>query len=380
MKKTILATLIAATSFGSVAGVTTPIDESPVMGIPSNGDHAPIMRNPDNSPVMGIPERGDMNDRVGLPENPNQPITIPRENDGWVGINPPSDEKPMPIVDTNKARSTLANKALENKTIDSQHGVTVADITVSESGQVTAIVAYEDEKGNEIIREVSYQSTGEYKENIRNAVSKERNAVNLPTPVEGINPPNDGVEKPMPIRDDIILTPEAKEALVEEIKSRNDFGTNPPPADGDLPPVETPDLPIVTPVPGEVGNGTVQSYAEQAQEVYAKTQAATDAQQDAAIASNTLSINDLYNQVDRLDEKMDGVMASTQAVTAARPYMGANQTNAIGVGLGHAGDAQSMAIGYGHRMNENWTANANVSITTASDTDVSVGAGVGYAW
>ncbi|MGF1720741.1 YadA C-terminal domain-containing protein [Vibrio kyushuensis] len=114
--------------------------------------------------------------------------------------------------------------------------------------------------------------------------------------------------------------------------------------------------------------------------VYANTQAAIDDRQDAQIDANTLSINDLYNQVDRLDEKMDGVMASTQAVTAARPYMGANQTNAIGVGLGHAGDAQSMAIGYGHRMNENWTANANVSITTASDTDVSVGAGVGYAW
>ncbi|MCK6262298.1 YadA-like family protein [Vibrio sp. ZSDE26] len=127
---------------------------------------------------------------------------------------------------------------------------------------------------------------------------------------------------------------------------------------------------------GQLSKEELSTYAT----TQASVQTAIDDRQDAQIDANTVSINDLYSQVDRLDEKMDGVMASTQAVTAARPYMGANQTNAIGVGLGHAGDAQSMAIGYGHRMNENWTANANVSITTASDTDVSVGAGVGYAW
>lgn len=108
--------------------------------------------------------------------------------------------------------------------------------------------------------------------------------------------------------------------------------------------------------------------------------ATTMAELYATTEDNTLKINDLYNQIDRLDEKMDGVMASTQAVTSARPYLFNGQTSAIGVGIGAAGSEQAIAVGYAHRINENWSANANVSATSGNDTEVSAGAGVSFAW
>ncbi len=108
--------------------------------------------------------------------------------------------------------------------------------------------------------------------------------------------------------------------------------------------------------------------------------ATTMAELYSTTADNSLKIEDLYNQIDRLDEKMDGVMASTQAVNAARPYLFNGQTSAVGVGIGAAGSEQAVAVGYAHRINENWSANANVSATSGNDTEVSAGAGVSFAW
>lgn len=86
-------------------------------------------------------------------------------------------------------------------------------------------------------------------------------------------------------------------------------------------------------------------------------------------------------EIARLDDRIDGIGAMSQAVTAARPQLFGNQTSAIGMGIGHMGDATALAAGYVHRINENWSANANISTTFGTDDrDTSVGAGVAYAW
>jgi len=142
-------------------------------------------------------------------------------------------------------------------------------------------------------------------------------------------------------------------------------------------PVE-PQPPVEQPVVGldpERAKEAVQNLVE-----YGSTVDTRDATQQLQIDNNTLAIEDLYNQIGDLDAKIDGVMASTQAVTAARPYLGHGQTSSVGVGLGAANGAEAIAVGYAHRINDNWTANANVSLTNGNDTDASFGAGVSYAW
>ena len=88
----------------------------------------------------------------------------------------------------------------------------------------------------------------------------------------------------------------------------------------------------------------------------------------------------LNDRMDNLEADMDNVMATSQAVTAARPYLLGGQTSAIGVGLGGSGDAAAIAIGYAQRLNDNWTVNGNVSGTQGNDVNVSVGVGASYAW
>ncbi len=137
--------------------------------------------------------------------------------------------------------------------------------------------------------------------------------------------------------------------------------------------------------PLEQGDMEVDQHAVDAAQDSAN--AAYNAQQDEATYANTHAIKQnskdittLFNEVDRLDDRIDGSMASNQAALAARPYMGAGQTSAIGVGVGHTGDVQALAIGVAQRLNTNWTLNGNVSATTGSDSDVSVGVGTSYAW
>ncbi|PSU58181.1 YadA-like family protein [Photobacterium phosphoreum] len=88
----------------------------------------------------------------------------------------------------------------------------------------------------------------------------------------------------------------------------------------------------------------------------------------------------LNDRMDNLEADMDNVMATSQAVTAARPYLLGGQTSAIGVGLGGSGDAAAIAIGYAQRLNDNWTVNGNISGTQGNDVNVSVGVGASYAW
>ncbi|CAE6950366.1 hypothetical protein ACOMICROBIO_LKFPLAJE_04276 [Vibrio sp. B1FIG11] len=136
---------------------------------------------------------------------------------------------------------------------------------------------------------------------------------------------------------------------------------------------------------GSVGQGQAVAYVQNGMEElynagneYAD-QAAGKALADAKSYTDT-QIAGINSRIDGIEEGLSSVMATAQAVTAARPYLSTNQTSAIGVGLGQAGDQAAFAVGYAHRINENWTANANVSGTSGNEIDYSVGAGVSYAW
>ncbi|WP_206747586.1 YadA C-terminal domain-containing protein, partial [Vibrio lentus] len=127
---------------------------------------------------------------------------------------------------------------------------------------------------------------------------------------------------------------------------------------------------------GENSTGAIVEYS---QSVQAQTQSQID-ELYALGNQNATDINTLFNEVDRLDSKIDGVAAMSQASLAARPYLSTNQTSSVGVGIGGAGSEAAFALGYAHRMTENWTANANVAVNTGDSAEASYGAGVSYAW
>jgi uncharacterized protein YukE len=158
------------------------------------------------------------------------------------------------------------------------------------------------------------------------------------------------------------------------------------PNDGDLVPVE--DV-IVDPIKGEKPepselNNALEKMNEMADELrdtytgekaraYTET---TEARLDNLEAGQMF----LFNEVERLDSKIDGVAAMNQAALAARPYLSSDQTSSFGVGVGGSGSEGAVALGYAHRINANWTANANVAYNTGDSAEASYGAGVSYAW
>lgn len=123
-------------------------------------------------------------------------------------------------------------------------------------------------------------------------------------------------------------------------------------------------------------------------------QAITDSKQNTAISANTQNIaenernifanrkdiNLLFAEVNRLDDKIDGVMASTHAINNARPYLRSSGQTAVGVGMGYAGDSGAVAIGAAHSFNNNWSTSMTLNITTGSNSEVSGGAGVHYVF
>lgn len=197
-----------------------------------------------------------------------------------------------------------------------------------------------------------------------------------------------------------IVRSEAREQIHASLPGVN------PPADGDLPPILEDGTPIVDPIKGEKpvpsegqkiveglkkaadgirdaekdwGENSTGAIAEYSQAVQAQTQSQID-ELYALGNQNATDINTLFNEVDRLDSKIDGVAAMSQASLAARPYLSTNQTSSVGVGIGGAGSEAAFALGYAHRMTENWTANANVAVNTGDSAEASYGAGVSYAW
>ncbi|USE03455.1 YadA C-terminal domain-containing protein [Vibrio sp. SCSIO 43133] len=112
------------------------------------------------------------------------------------------------------------------------------------------------------------------------------------------------------------------------------------------------------------------------------------ARNQASIANNSARIDNLEqdmkamgNKMLDLEDRMDGVVATSHAVTNARPMVQDAGEFAMGVGIGAAGSKQALALGGAYQFNANWSSSMTVNYETAgkrSNSQVSAGAGVQY--
>ncbi|WP_119011056.1 YadA C-terminal domain-containing protein [Vibrio superstes] len=294
-----------------------------------------------------------------VPTNPNNP-TMPIEEDDTIiidpidpgfGVGPVPTERISEVAKRVDHAADSAKSHVEDIIADMTGADMLAEVTKranehgydvaynEESGELTFSTVTTDGGKEVVIDKNTFHTKVDNRREEMAEKSAERNTrreeaktpVGAPTPIEG--------EKPVPS--------EGQE-IVQGLKEARAI--------------------IAQTYTGEQANDAYNATQAQMDEIYAQGQA------------NSQDIETLFGEVDRLDERIDGVMASAQAVTAARPYLSTNQTNSVGVGVGYAGDVAAVAVGYAHRINPNWTANANVSATTGNDVDVSAGAGVSYAW
>ncbi|GAL32336.1 hypothetical protein JCM19240_5767 [Vibrio maritimus] len=109
---------------------------------------------------------------------------------------------------------------------------------------------------------------------------------------------------------------------------------------------------------------------------------------DSRITDNTKKIAGLETEMKKmgdkmldLEDRMDGVVATSHAVTNARPMVQDAGEFAMGVGIGAAGSKQALALGGAYQFSQNWSASTTVNYETAgkrSKSQFSAGAGVHY--
>lgn len=171
-----------------------------------------------------------------------------------------------------------------------------------------------------------------------------------------------------------------QDARKEWASSRNsDVSINPPMNVAPSTP-KAPDV-VLPPQDGEPNDHQLGSTGEGQAVAYVQSQADTATYaMEANIEALEGQIAGINSRIDDVYEDLDSTMATAQAVTAARPYIGYGHTSAFGVGLGGAGDQSAIAVGYAHKVTENWTLNGNVSGTKGNDVNVSAGVGASYSW
>ncbi|OBU45916.1 hypothetical protein AYY26_15045 [Photobacterium phosphoreum] len=137
---------------------------------------------------------------------------------------------------------------------------------------------------------------------------------------------------------------------------------------------------------GEKGKSAKEITTAKLSAIY-KTQAQTDSRQDTAISTNATGIKEnkeaitfLNTEIDRLDNKMDGVMAGVHAVNNARPYLTAEGQTAIGAGVGFAGSNSAVAVGLAHAVSASWSVSATMNVTTGDESELSGGFGTQYTF
>ncbi|WP_318440633.1 YadA C-terminal domain-containing protein, partial [Photobacterium leiognathi] len=137
---------------------------------------------------------------------------------------------------------------------------------------------------------------------------------------------------------------------------------------------------------GDNGHAAKQSTTDQLSAIY-KSQSETDSRQDSAISTNAAGIKEnkeaitfLNAEIDRLDNKMDGVMAGVHAVNNARPYLTEQGQTAIGAGVGFAGSNSAVAVGLAHAVSDNWSVSATMNVTTGDESELSGGFGTQFTF
>ncbi|MCG9579472.1 YadA-like family protein [Vibrio tubiashii] len=114
------------------------------------------------------------------------------------------------------------------------------------------------------------------------------------------------------------------------------------------------------------------------------------AAQNTAIEDNTKRIDgleaDMKNMGNRmlvLEDRMDGVVASSHAITNARPVLSQAGQYGVGVGMGAAGQKKAIAIGGAMQFTENWSGSMSVNYETkgkVSKDQFSAGVGAQYVF
>ncbi len=180
-----------------------------------------------------------------------------------------------------------------------------------------------------------------------------------PTPEEPINP-----EKPMPIHDgenpfDGSKAEAAREALDTSREDAREEGKT------------------VTDELQERVEEIKSTYkGDIAQQAAAQTQSQID-ELYALGNQNSSDIETLFNEVDRLDSRIDQTQALNAATVNARPMV-TNGMTAFGAGVGYAGSEAALAIGVAHSFEDTgWSASGTLA---ASSDDVVIGAGTQYAF
>ncbi|WP_051202125.1 YadA C-terminal domain-containing protein [Ferrimonas senticii] len=115
-------------------------------------------------------------------------------------------------------------------------------------------------------------------------------------------------------------------------------------------------------------------------DAYKGDQAKVNAAQDEAIFSNAMAIENLQREMDKIDERVDGLAAGMHAVANARPQLSYVGQTAIGAGVGFAGASEAVAVGVAHSFTKNLSMSATFNVTTGGTSDVSGGAGIQYSF
>lgn len=82
-----------------------------------------------------------------------------------------------------------------------------------------------------------------------------------------------------------------------------------------------------------------------------------------------------------LEDRMDGVVASSHAITNSRPVLSQAGQYGVGVGMGAAGSKQAIAIGGAYQISDNWSGTMSVNYETkgkVSNDQLSAGVGAQY--
>lgn len=96
------------------------------------------------------------------------------------------------------------------------------------------------------------------------------------------------------------------------------------------------------------------------------------------ISNNTSRIEGLEKSVDNLGDKMNKGMSLMAAMSAVEFQDVSEGEMAIGAGIGHYGDSQSVAIGVAYSPTQNLNVNMKYSVTAGDVDSFAIGAGASY--
>ncbi|WP_061016252.1 YadA C-terminal domain-containing protein [Vibrio splendidus] len=324
MKKTILATVIAATSFGAIAEATIPhvpelghrIPDTIVAPVPD------VIVKPipvDQTPIHG----GDGTGREAV-------AAYIKSNNGDVGVNPPVAKLP-PVDDVIvEPAPTIPHVPELGHRIPDTIVAPVPDVIVKPIPVDQTPIHGGDGTGREAVAAYIKSNNGD---------------VGVNPPVAELPPVDDVIVDPV---DGSKPQPSEGQKIVEGLKKA---------ADG------------IRDAEKDWGENSTGSVIAHSQTVQAQTQ------QQLADIENDVDV--LFGEVDRLDTRIDQTQALNAATVNARPMV-TNGMTAFGAGVGYAGSETALAIGVAHSFEDTgWSASGTVA---ASSDDSVLGAGVQYAF